>query len=175
MTAPPEGPQRQGPVVIGYDGSAVSERALQEAAALLAPRPALVVVVWEPGRAFEAALSPLAMEFPLPAVDLRTAFELDRAAYEAAERTAQQGAARARSMGLPADALVVADETTVAETLVRVAGEQDAGALVIGAHNHGALSEVVLGSTSRDVLRHAPCAVVVVREKRDRRREGAGS
>jgi nucleotide-binding universal stress UspA family protein len=175
MTAPPEGPQRQGPVVIGYDGSAVSERALQEAAALLAPRPALVVVVWEPGRAFEAALSPLAMEFPLPAVDLRSAFELDRAAYEAAERTAQQGAARARSMGLPADALVVADETTVAETLVRVAGEQDALALVIGAHTHGALSEVVLGSTSRDVLRHAPCAVVVVREKRDRRREGAGS
>jgi nucleotide-binding universal stress UspA family protein len=173
MTAPPEGPQRQGPVVIGYDGSAVSERALQEAAALLAPRPSLVVVVWEPGRAFEAALSPLAME--LPAVDLRTAFELDRAAYEAAERTAQQGAARARSMGLPAEALVVADETTVAETLVRLAGEQNAGALVIGAHTHGALSEVVLGSTSRDVLRHAPCAVVVVREKRDRRREGAGS
>ena len=161
-------------MVIGYDGSAVSERALQEAAALLAPRPALVVVVWEPGRAFEAALSPLAME-SLPAVDLRSAFELDRAAYEAAERTAQQGAARARSMGLPADALVVADETTVAETLVRVAGEQDALALVIGAHNHGALSEVVLGSTSRDVLRHAPCAVVVVREKRDRRREGSGS
>lgn len=156
--------RRQGPVVIGYDGSAVSERALEEAAALLAPQPAVVVVVWEAGRAFEVALSPLATEFPLPTVDLRTAIELDQAAYEVAQRTAQQGAARARSMGLSAEALVVADEATVAETLVRVAREQDTSALVIGAHNHGAVSEVLLGSTSRDVLRHAPCPVLVVRE-----------
>jgi nucleotide-binding universal stress UspA family protein len=167
MSTSPEAPRRQGPVVIGYDGSPVADRALEEAAGLLSERPALVVVVWEAGRAFEAALSPLAFDFPVPTIDLRTAVELDQAAYAAAERTAQRGAARARSMGLPAESLVVADDVTVADTLVRVAGEQDAPALVVGAHNHGALSEVLLGSTSRDVVRHAPCPVVVVRESQE--------
>ena len=170
MSTPPEAPRRQGPVVIGYDGSPVADRALEEAAGLLAERPALVVVVWEAGRAFEAALSPLAFDFAVPSIDLRTAVELDQAAYAAAERTAQQGAARARSMGLPAESLVVADDVTVADTLVRVAGEQDAPALVVGAHNHGALSEALLGSTSRDVVRHAPCPVVVVRDSQERNR-----
>jgi nucleotide-binding universal stress UspA family protein len=156
-------------VVIGYDGSPAAERALAEAAALLGPRPALVVVVWEAGRAFEAAeWSAVTLDVPVPTVDLRTAIELDQAMYAAAERTAQRGAALASSMGVPADSLVVADDVSVAGTLVRVAAERDAPALVIGAHGHGALSEVLLGSTSRDVIRHAPCPVVVVREDADR-------
>ncbi|WP_091321921.1 universal stress protein [Geodermatophilus ruber] len=175
MTAPPEVPRRTGPVVIGYDGTPVAERALAEAACLLASRPALVVVVWEAGRAFEAATwSAMTLDVPVPTVDLRTAFELDQAAYEAAERMARQGAGRARAMGLEAESLVVADEVSVADTLVRVAREQDAPALAIGAHAHGALSEVLLGSTSRDVLRHAPCPVLVVREPAGRgRRHGS--
>jgi nucleotide-binding universal stress UspA family protein len=86
---------------------------------------------------------------------------------------AQQGTARARSMGLPAESLVVADESSVADTLVRVAGEQDAAALVIGAKGHRAVSEVLLGSTERDVVRQAPCPVVVVRADVERNRHRA--
>ena len=176
MTTSSDAQRRTGPAVIGYDGSPVAERALEEAAGLLAPRPTLVVVVWEAGRAFEAAAwSAITLDVPVPTVDLRTAMELDQAAYAAAERTAHQGAARARSMGLLAESLVVADDVTVADTLVRMAREQDAPVLVIGAHNHGALSEVLLGSTSRDVLRHAPCPVVVVREQADRNRREGGA
>jgi nucleotide-binding universal stress UspA family protein len=163
-------------VVIGYDGSSAAERAVAEAAALLGPRATLVVVVWEAGRAFEAAeWAALTLDVPAPTVDLRTAFELDQAAYAAAERTAQQGAGLARSLGLPAESLVVADDVSIADTLIRVAGEQDAPAVVIGAHNHGVLSEVLLGGTSRDVVRRAPCPVVVVREDADRNRRQGGS
>jgi nucleotide-binding universal stress UspA family protein len=163
--------RRRGPVVIGYDGSPAAERALAEAAALLGPRPALVVVVWEAGRAFEAAeWAALTLDTPAPTVDLRTAFELDQAAYASAERTAHQGEGLARSMGLPAEALVVADEVSVADTLIRVARERDSPAVVVGAHRHGALSEVLLGSTSRDLVRHAPCPVVVIREGADETR-----
>jgi nucleotide-binding universal stress UspA family protein len=158
-------------VVVGYDGSSVAERALVEAAELLASLPALVVVVWEAGRAFEAAeWAAQNLDVPVPTLDLRTAIELDRAAYEDAERTALQAVARARSIGWKAESLVVADDMSVADTLVRVAGERDAPAVVIGAHSHGALSELLLGSTSRDVLRHAPCPVVLVREDADRNR-----
>jgi nucleotide-binding universal stress UspA family protein len=114
------------------------------------------------------------LEVPVPIIDIRAALELEQAASEAAERTATQGAALAMSMGLQAESLVVADEVSIAETLIRVARERDAAALVIGAHRHGALSEVLLGSTSRDVVRHAPCPVVVVRDVAPRNRK-AGS
>jgi nucleotide-binding universal stress UspA family protein len=167
MSTPPTAPQRTGPVVIGYDGSPVADRVLAEAAGLLAPRPALVVVVWEAGRGFEAAW-PVGLEAPVPVLDIRTALELEEAFYEAAERTARQGAGLAMSMGLQAESLVVADDISVADTLIRVARERDAAAVAVGAHRHGALSEVLLGSTSRDVIRHAPCPAIVVREDADR-------
>jgi nucleotide-binding universal stress UspA family protein len=34
---------------------------------------------------------------------------------------------------------------------------------VVGARTHGQAAEVFLGRTSSDVIRHAPCPVVVVR------------
>ena len=43
------GVTHSGPVIIGYDGTPASEGALREAPARFAPRPALVVVVWEGG------------------------------------------------------------------------------------------------------------------------------
>jgi nucleotide-binding universal stress UspA family protein len=46
-----------------------------------------------------------------------------------------------------------------------MARERQAAAIVVGAHGHGRLSEVILGSTSRDVIRPAHCAVVAVRER----------
>jgi nucleotide-binding universal stress UspA family protein len=167
MSAPPTAPNRTGPVVIGDDGSPVADRALAEAAGLLAPRAVLVVVVWEAGRGFEAAW-PVGLEAPVPVVDLRTGLELEQEIYEAAERTARQGAGLALSMGLQAESLVVADDVSIADTLVRVARERDAAALVVGAHRHRAVSEVLLGSTSRDVVRHAPCPTIVVRGDADR-------
>ncbi len=151
-----------GPVIVGFDGTPGAERALREAAGLFAPRPALVLVVWEAGRAFEAATLPeRVLEMPPAALDVRTAFEAETAAYEAAQRLAEQGAALAGQAGLEASGLAVADDATVAQTLVRVARERDAQALVIGAHGHHELRKLVLGSTLSDLLRRAPCPVLV--------------
>src|ERR671910_626868 len=114
---------RSGPVLIAFDGSPTALRALRDAAELFAPRAGLVVVVWEAGAAYDFATIPSAsLELPPAQLDLRRAAELDQALYADAERLARHGAAVARSLalGMPADALAVADELTVSETLVRI-------------------------------------------------------
>jgi universal stress protein A len=52
----------------------------------------------------------------------------------------------------------------VADTLIRLATENDSQAVVVGAHGHSALGDLVLGHTSQTVVRHAPCPVIVVRK-----------
>ena len=160
--------ERTGIVVIAYDGSSASETALRRSGGLLAGWPALVVVVWKAGLGFElVALPASSIGLPPAPSDVRTAVEVDRDLSEAAQRLAQKGAELAREAGFEAEGLAIADdpETPVAETIVRVLRERDARAVVIGAHGHGGVSSLLLGSTSRDVIRHAPCPVVVTRSE----------
>jgi nucleotide-binding universal stress UspA family protein len=156
------------PVVIGFDGTAAARRAVRDAGALLAPRPALVVVVWEAGRAFDLTMLPATGFGPRPAtMDVRAGVEIDRAVHDQALRTAELGESLAGAAGFDATSTVVADTLTVADTLVRIAREHASPAIVVGAHAKGAVSELILGSTSRDVIRHAPCPVLVIREHGD--------
>jgi nucleotide-binding universal stress UspA family protein len=151
-----------GPVIIGFDGAPASVGAVRESAALTGPRAALVVVVWEAGRNFELATLPdRGLEAPIVGLDLRTAFEAEEAAYEDARRMAEHGAALASEAGLQAEGLAVADAMTVADTLIRLARERDAPAVVVGDHQHRRLGKVVHGSTLTGLLRAAPCPVVV--------------
>ncbi len=152
-----------GPVIFGYDGSDLAEHAVREAGSLFANKQALIVSVWEAGRAFEVASSPLrAFETPVAPLDEHTAFEVDQAMYDDANQLAGRGAAVAREGGFEADALAGADNKTVAETLVRLATECDAQAVVVGAHSKGPVKRAFLGSTSRHVTENAPCPVLVV-------------
>jgi nucleotide-binding universal stress UspA family protein len=149
-----------GPIVVGFDGSPDAEQALRAAADLLAPRPALIVVVWKSGLGFELVALPAAgIGLPPGPIDVRTALEVDRALMEGAQQVAQHGAELARSVGLDAEPLTVADDpdVSVAETLTQVASEREAAALVIGAQAKGGL----LGSVTREVLKLAACPVVV--------------
>jgi nucleotide-binding universal stress UspA family protein len=160
---------RSGPIVIGYDGSPAAEHAVAEAGDLLSGRPALVVVVWKQGLGFELLELPTAtIGLPPAQLDIRTALEIEKSMQERAQRLAQKGASLARDAGFDAEGLAVADDVDVpvSETIVKVARERDAQAVVVGAHGHGRAAEVVLGSTSRDVVRHTPCPVLVVRDSR---------
>jgi nucleotide-binding universal stress UspA family protein len=153
---------RDGPILVGYDGTAASEHALREAADVLRGRRALVVVVWKEGLAFEVLERPAARLGPPAALELRTVLDTERSLYEAAVAGAERAAALARELGLDAEPLVVAEEPEIPvdETLVRLARERDAQVIAIGAHRHGP----ILGSICRGVVRHAPCPALVVRE-----------
>jgi len=172
MFVPPGNVNRDvvsGPIIIGFDGSPAARRALSEAGALFAPRRALIVVVWEAGRAFDLAMLPVGgLELAPAPLDIRTAFEVDRAMYESACQLAVHGAALARTAGLDAEGLAVADDVSVADTLIRLAQELDGQAIVIGDHDRSRLSELLLGSTARAVVERSPCPAVVVRAERNR-------
>jgi nucleotide-binding universal stress UspA family protein len=152
-----------GPLLVGYDGTTASRHAVREAGKLLAGKPTLVVVVWKAGLAFELIELPASsIGLPPAPLDIRTALEAESSLYEGAQRAAEQGAELARSAGLEAEPLVVAEDPdiTIAETLLRVARERDAQAIVVGAHGHSGL----LGANARTVVREADRPVLVVRE-----------
>ena len=132
----------------------------------MAPKPALVVTVWDPRVGFEV----LTRSIPPVPIDIRAALEIDESLYEGAQRMAEQGAAPARQLGFDAEALAVADVITVAATLVRLARERDAATNVVGTHVHQAVREILVGSTARDVIRTAPCPVILVRDRKERDR-----
>ncbi|GAA0725302.1 universal stress protein [Dactylosporangium roseum] len=153
------------PVIIGFDGSPAAERALRQSATLLAGHRALVVTVWEAGRLFEITTMPIAgLDMPPTVLDIRSAIEADLQLYENAKRTARRGATLARQAGFEdAIGLAVADDLTVADTLIRLAQEHHSPGIVVGAHGHRKLSELLLGSTSNALIHRAGRPVVVVR------------
>lgn len=133
-------------VAVGYDGSAQSEAAVRWAAveARLRDVPLTVVHAWE----MYAAVGPMA----IPVADLRLAAEevLAQGVKHALKETGDVHAVLGR--GGPATALM----------------EAAAGAelVVVGSRGRGGFAGLVLGSTAAELAAHAPCPVVVVRERR---------
>lgn len=162
-----------GPVIIGYDGSPAAARALVEAGGLLMRREALVVVAIEADGAFDRAVNPVLMAgAPLYQLDIRNARQAEEKVVEQARWLVQRGVAIATEVGFEADGLAVADDVPVAQTLLRVADEQDAGVLVVGAHRRGRFSELLVGSTAKDLLKSSLRPVLVVREEDSGRNGG---
>jgi nucleotide-binding universal stress UspA family protein len=160
------------PVVIAYDGSPSARQAVLDSARILGPCPVLIVTVWEEGLAYAApgAAMPTDAGSIAPLVDPRVAKEVDDEVHGDAERVAEEGAALARSHGLDAQPLAVADEADVATTLLDLIDERQAAAIVVGSRGHSGFRARLEGSTSRALLKHAPCPVVVVHAAEDKRR-----
>ncbi len=153
-----------GPVLIAFDGSAAARRALTDAAGLFGSRRALVVTVWEAGLAYATTAVPQDGMIMTPMVEPGFAREIDHEVHSEAEQIAQEGAELAKSLNLDAAALAVADEGDVADTILRVADEQQAAAIVVGSRGRSGLRARLEGSTSKALLKHAACPVVVVHE-----------
>ena len=148
-------------VVVGYDGTAPAERALQRAA--------------EYARAFAARVVVVSVAAPQPLVDVGTpgAFGLlPYYAYPAgvpdqAERDEQLwGQHREHVEALFADADVQVEFAGVAgepaQELVDAAEQHRAKLIVVGTREPGFLERLLGGSVSQDVARRAHCDVLIV-------------
>jgi nucleotide-binding universal stress UspA family protein len=152
-----------GPIVIGFDGSAAARQAVADAAKLLPSRRTVIVTVWEPGLAYTSIAGAPDVTMP-PAVDPSAVLDLDRELGARAEGVANQGAELARSLGLEAEAVAVPDAGGVARTILVVAGEREAAAVVVGSRGLSGLKARLEGSTSNSVVKRASCPVIVVHE-----------
>jgi nucleotide-binding universal stress UspA family protein len=154
------------PVLIAYDGSDTARRAVHDAAELFGSRQALVVTVWEPGLAFVGvgAIPGDPMSLGSAPVDPSAARELDDASRAHADRVAEEGAELAKSLGLRAEALSVADERKVSDTIVELARKRGVAAVVVGSRGLSGLRARLEGSTSNAVAKHASCPVLLVHD-----------
>jgi nucleotide-binding universal stress UspA family protein len=127
------------PALLCFDGSEDACRAIGDAGGLLAPRPAVVLTVWETAR----RLTPLD---PMGDAVGRVSgiyADLDAAGLQAARDVVQRGAQLAQEAGFQPRTRVECG--SVWQTIVAIGAEEDAAVIVIGARG---LSRVaaVLGS-----------------------------
>jgi nucleotide-binding universal stress UspA family protein len=143
--------------LVATDGSEQSIRAARRAADLLRPadQVTLLTVVTEvPGDdagGFEGSVyTPDEMERVWDAEMAEAREELERTA---AALTSAQVDKR----------IEIGD---VAKTICRVAEQLNVDVIVVGSHGRTGLERLFLGSVSEHVVRHAPCPVLVIRERR---------
>jgi nucleotide-binding universal stress UspA family protein len=139
-------------ILVCYDGSDDAKRAVDAAAALLAPRPAVVLNV-APAMTLAESVATTPSLVPGGAFeDLNRADALIRA---------EAGASRARRAGLDAEALATIAPTTW-QGIVDVADELDVSVIVVGSRGLGGLRELARGSVSHDVATHTRRPVLIV-------------
>jgi len=143
------------PTLFCYDGSDESRRALGSVAGMLTSGSAVVLTVWQP------LTARLTETGGFGVFALEDESEIDEQERDAAREAAEDGAARARGIGLEATARVEQADGPVWRSIVDVANEIDAGLIVCGTRGRGSIRTALLGSTSHAVLQHAGRPVLV--------------
>jgi len=132
-----------GPVVLGYDGSPTSQRALVRAATAARAGGRVIVVTAVP----PADASLLGGE-PVSAIE-----EPESLLKEAAARLSEYGV----------DVSTEVDEADPVEALVAAARKADARLIVVGARGESYVTRALRGSVGERLVSMAPCDVLVAR------------
>lgn len=149
-------------IVVGVDGSEESREALRWAIdeAHLRQATLRAVHVWTYPVIF-------AGEFVPP--DLVNANVLRDAAQKALDETVAEVAGKAPEVYIER----VVEHGSVAHVLVEAARKADL--LVVGSRGHGGFAGSLLGSVSQQCAHHAPCAVVIIRKRREQNELGSAA
>jgi nucleotide-binding universal stress UspA family protein len=141
--APAEGRRR---IVVGFDGSDPSIRALDWAIGQAAHIPAVIDVV-------TAWTFPLVMGYAFTT----TVSEVEHSAHTLVDEALTHAA------DLEPDVVVRGEVVDGAPGPVLVKAGVGADLLVVGSRGHGGWHDLVLGSVGAYCARHAPCSVVIIR------------
>jgi nucleotide-binding universal stress UspA family protein len=146
-----------GPLLLCYDGSESATRAIRAAGTLCSPRFAVVVNLWKSWVTEAPVLAGVAR--PVTAMTE----ELDAIATALSEATTADGVRLAAEAGFDAQPVSACSAGSLWRSLLDLADEHDAEALVLGTRGLTGLSRV-LGSVSNGVVHHSRRPVLVVPE-----------
>lgn len=101
---------------------------------------------------------------PLGAADVGVGYAYDRRMAAGRARTAHEELhawrERLEAAGVPATALLI--EGPAAEKIASEATKLGCGLIIVGGHHRGVLNRWLHGSTAQELLRAAPCPVLIV-------------
>jgi nucleotide-binding universal stress UspA family protein len=138
------------PILLCYDGSAGSRRAIETAGPLFPGRKAIVLHAWSRIAGAYGVMVPIAADD-------------DVALRSAALALAQEGTALAAASGLGArPEITEASFDGCWHAILRAAELHDAALIVLGARGLSTFKSLVLGSVSHGVVQHAHRPVLVV-------------
>jgi nucleotide-binding universal stress UspA family protein len=142
-------------IVVAFDGSTDSARAVEVAAELGLKFGASLVVVHVYSSPFVAFTGPAG----IPAPDIA---DLEDAAKDKGQATLDQGVAMAKRELAGASGELL-EAASIVQAIVEFAADQKADLLVIGTRGNTGFKKLLLGSVSSGVVTHAACPVLVVR------------
>jgi nucleotide-binding universal stress UspA family protein len=150
-----------GPLLLCYDGSEGARRAIATAGALLDPRSALLLNVWESWVAEAPALAGAS------ATVQGMAAELDEVADERSEDRASEGVQLAERAGFDAEAASERATGPVWQAILNAADDHACAVIVLGSRGLTGIS-AALGSVSNGVVHHSRRPVLVVPGEEER-------
>jgi nucleotide-binding universal stress UspA family protein len=134
-------------ILFAHDGGMLAERAL--------------IYLEHVARVEEAEVSVLHVFQPPKRYATTEGYGALESQYETiAHEIVDDAVAQLHERGVAARGLALSGGT--ARTILEVAGQEDVSLIVIGSRGPSSMAELVLGSVSLEVLRHAPCPVLVV-------------
>ncbi len=144
-------------ILVGIDGSAVSDAALRHAIALAQDQHARLHIAH------------VVDIMGMPWADLGESVEVDMAAIyrRQGQGVLERALAQAVHAGVPATSTLLESESVgqrVAELLADQAKARSADLLVVGSHGYRGLSRLFLGSVAEGMARLSPVPVLIVRE-----------
>jgi nucleotide-binding universal stress UspA family protein len=143
------------PLLLCYDASEASARAIGVAGELFSPAEALVLHVWESWVAHAPALAGASGSV------MGVAAELDELANDQSSDVSARGAVTATLAGFEAKGISEAAKGPLWRTVLDVADQHGSPAIVVGSRRHGPVS-AALGSVSNGVVHHSHRPVFVV-------------
>lgn len=94
------------------------------------------------------------------------------AEYEAAVSLLKKSVQQLAECGIESSYVILKGKP--AKCILGYAKTWGADLIMLGSHGHSSISTLLLGSTAKEVLRHAPCSIEVIRSISGQRAEGDG-
>ena len=145
-------------ILIGFDASSHSERALSFVTRMRWPAGSRMIVV--------SVLASMTGALATPYEPVSVAPELLEEQRLQLRETVARAELLLRGAGFATEGRVVDGEPR--ETLIEVATKERADLIVVGSHGRTGFSKLMLGSVSSHVVTHAPCSVLVVKQAESR-------